>query len=55
MAGSGLAVIWLRLAATAPIRPLTWEPPYAEGAAPEMTKKDKKIKNKKIKDDFEIK
>ena len=29
-----LALLWLwsRLAATAPIRPLTWEPPYATGA-----------------------
>ena len=24
--------LWLRPAATAPIRPLAWEPPYAEGA-----------------------
>ena len=23
--------LWHRLAATAPIRPLAWEPPYAEG------------------------
>ena len=29
---SGLK-IWLRLAATAPIRPLAWEPPPAAGAA----------------------
>ena len=25
--------LWRRLAATAPIRPLAWEPPYAEGVA----------------------
>ena len=25
--------LWWRLAAVAPIRPLAWEPPYAEGAA----------------------
>ena len=25
--------LWHRLAATAPIRPLAWEPPYATGAA----------------------
>ena len=25
--------LWCRLAATAPIRPLAWEPPYATGAA----------------------
>ena len=30
-----LALLWLwsRLAATAPIRPLAWEPPYAAGVA----------------------
>ena len=25
--------LWLRLVARAPIRPLAWEPPYAEGVA----------------------
>jgi len=41
--------MWLRhrLVATAPIRPLAWEPPYAMGAALEKAKKDQKIKNKK--------
>ena len=34
--------LWCRLAAVAPIRPLTWEPPYALGVALE---KDKKIKH----------
>ena len=34
--------LWHRLAATAPIRPLAWEPPYATGAALEKTKKKKK-------------
>ena len=29
--------------AIAPIRPLTWEPPYAAGAALEKTKKKKKF------------
>ena len=40
--------LWCRPAATAPIGPLVWEPPYAEGAA---LKKDKgqKTKNKKQK------
>ena len=37
-----LLSLWCRLAATAPIRPLAWEPPYAVGAAQEMAKKDKK-------------
>ena len=39
-----MALLWLwhRLAATAPIGPLAWEPPYAVGAALEKTKKKKK-------------
>ena len=38
--GLDLAVLWLwcRQAATAPIGPLAWEPPYATGAA--LKKKD---------------
>ena len=41
--GSDPALLWLwcRLAATAPIRPLAWEPPYAAGAALEKDKKEK--------------
>ena len=35
---------WCRLAATAPIRLLAWEPPYAAGAAQEMAKRQKKEK-----------
>ena len=31
--------LWHRPAATAPIRPLAWEPPYAVDAAPEKEKK----------------
>ena len=31
--------LWRRLAATALIRPLAWEPPYATGAAQEMMQK----------------
>ena len=34
--------LWRRPAATAPIRPLAWETPYAVGAALEKTKKKKK-------------
>ena len=43
--GSDPQLLWLRcrLAATAPIRPLAWESPYAAGAALEKTKT---IKNK---------
>ena len=29
--------LWYRLSATAPIRPLAWETPYAKGAALEKT------------------
>ena len=38
--------LWHRQAATAPMRPLVWEPPYAAGAALEKgKKKDKKIRS----------
>ena len=33
---------WRGPAATAPIRPLAWEPPYAEGVALEKRQKDKR-------------
>ena len=36
--------LWCRLAATALIRPLAWELPYAAGAAIEKTKRPKKKK-----------
>ena len=36
--------LWCRVAATAPIRPLAWEPPYAVGAAPKKKKEKKKLK-----------
>ena len=41
-----LALLWLwrRLAATAPIRPLAWETPYAAEAAQRNSKKTKKKK-----------
>jgi len=43
---------WLRPLATAPIRPLAWEPPYAAGAAQEKAKRQKnkinKIKKRKV-------
>ena len=34
--------LWQKPAATAPIRPLAWEPPYAAGAALKKAKKTKK-------------
>ena len=47
------ALLWLwgRPAATALIQPLTWEPPYAAGAA--LKDKNKKQKNKKQKEVLE--
>ena len=39
--------LWCRLAATALIRPLAWELPYATGAALKKTKRPKKKKKKK--------
>ena len=41
--------LWLRLVATAPIRPLVWELPYAVGVALKKAKKKKKKKKKKRK------
>ena len=38
---------WCKPAATALIRPLDWEPPYAAGAALEMAKRQKEKKKKK--------
>ena len=40
--------LWHRAVATAPIRPLAWEPPYATGAAQEIAKRQKDKKKKKI-------
>ena len=37
--------LWCRPAATALIRPLAWEPPYAMGAALEKDKRQKKKKS----------
>jgi len=41
--------LWHRPAATALIRPLAWESPYAMGAALEKAKRQKKEKRKKKK------
>jgi len=43
--GLDLALLWLwrRPAATAPIGPIAWKPPYAVGVALKKTKKKKKI------------
>ena len=39
--------LWCRLAATAPIQPLAWEPPYAAPVAPNLHPPQKKNKTKK--------
>ena len=39
--------LWCRPAATAPIGPLAWEPPYAMGAALQKTKRQKEKKKLK--------
>ena len=39
--------LWSRPAATAPIKPLAWESPYATRAALEKAKRQKKKKKKK--------
>ena len=44
---SVLLWLWHRPVATAPIRPLAWEPPYAVGTGQEMAKRLKKKKKKK--------
>ena len=45
--GSCVAVaLAVRLAATAPIRPLAWEPPYVTGVAQEMAKRQTNKKTK---------
>ena len=41
--------LWCKPAATAPIRPLAWEPPYAAGAAQEIAKRQKQKQNQKTK------
>ena len=48
--GSDLALLWLwhRLAATAPIRTLAWEPPCAAGAALKGQKRQKKTQNNEV-------
>jgi len=38
--------LWCKLAATALIRPVAWEPPYAAGAALEKAQRQKKKKKK---------
>ena len=49
----GLLWLWHRLAASALIRPLAWEPPYAVGVALK-TKKKKKKKKKNFKEEERI-
>ena len=39
--------LWCRLVATALIKPLAWEPPYAAGAALEKAKRQKQKQKQK--------
>ena len=39
--GPALLWLWCRPAATTPVQPLAWEPPYAVGLAPKRQKKKK--------------
>ena len=41
-------LLWLWLAATAPIGPLTWKPPFATGCNPKKAKTEKKKKEKEM-------
>ena len=54
--GSDLALLWLwcRLAATALIGPLAWEPPYATGVALKRQKTRKKKKKENLKTTIEL-
>ena len=49
-----LLCLWHMLVATAPIRPLAWEPPYAAGVALEKTKRKEKKRKKKKQAFFEF-
>ena len=44
-----LALLWRRLAAVAPIRPLAWELPYATGTALKKKKKKREREREKEK------
>ena len=46
---SGIALLWRRMAAVAPIQPLGWELPCAAGEALKRQKKKKKRKKEKEK------
>ena len=46
--------LWLRSAAAAPIGPLTWEPPYAVGAALKRQKAENKTNKQKTPQTKEI-
>ena len=45
--GPGLAMLWHRPVATAPIQPLAWKPQQAAGAALKRQKRKKKKKEEK--------
>ena len=50
--GSDLVLwLWCRLAATSPIQPLAWEPPYATG---EALKRQKKVPEQKLPKEVQV-
>ena len=49
-----LLCLWRRPVATALIRSLAWEPPYAEGTAQEMAKEKKKKENETVLSPFSL-
>ena len=49
VAVAALLWLWRRSAATAPIRPLAWEPPYAVGGSGPRNGKKTKKKERKLK------
>ena len=53
--GSDLAVLWVwcKPAATAPIRPLAWEPPYATGSALKRQKKKERKERERVAFEYE--
>ena len=44
--------LWCRPAATAPIRPLAWEPPYAAGAA--LDKEEKRGREREMTEIYQL-
>ena len=46
--------LWHKPVATAPMKPLAWEPPYAVGSGPRKGKKTEKDRGKKKKGEWRL-